>query len=84
MRTVVLGMIVVLVVSVSTFGELASEGAELVRVGMTICGAAIGLGVGSLLDPSPEGTPLSTCLLIMIPAAANSDGNGRTGRQMDR
>lgn len=56
--------------------DLPPDKAGLVRTGMTLFGAALGLGIGPFLNPSPEGTPWSDLLLISIPAAAAATATG--------
>jgi len=56
--------------------DLPPEKEEMVRTGMTLFGAALGLGIGPFLNPSPEGTPFSDLLLISIPAAAAATATG--------
>lgn len=68
-------LLVVLILGVSVLGNgLPSDKAELVRTGVTLFEAALGLG--PFLNPSPEGTPLSDLLFISIPAAAAATATG--------
>ena len=54
--------------------DLPAEKAELVRTGMTLSGAALGLAAGTAIALSlsldANATPLSTTLLLAIPVAA--------------
>jgi len=70
-------LLVVLVACLPVLGnDVPPEKGEIVRTGMTLFGAALGLGIGPFLNPSPEGTPLSDLLLVSIPAAAAATATG--------
>ena len=73
MRMMVCILMVALIPSLSVIGnDLPSNRPEQVRMGMTICGALLGLGIAipAALDVIPSDTPLSDCLLVVVPVAA--------------
>jgi len=77
LRFVICILLATLIVCLPVLGnDLASDKEELVRTGMTLFGAVLGLGIGPFLNPSPEGTPWSDLLLISIPAAAAATATG--------
>jgi len=70
-------LLAVLIVCLPVFGsDVPPEKEEIVRTGMTLFGAVLGLGIGPFLNPSPEGTPWSDLLLVSIPAAAAATATG--------
>jgi len=76
-RVVLCILLVVIILGMPVFGnDLSPEKEEIVRTGMTLFGAVLGLGIGPFLNPSPEGTPWSDLLLISIPAAAAATATG--------
>ncbi len=76
-RVVLCVLLGVLILGISALGnDLPPEKVERLRTGMTLFGAALGLGIGPFLNPSPEGTPLSNLLLISCPAAAAATSTG--------
>jgi len=77
MRVVTCILLVILIPSLSILAnDVPLEKEEIVRTGMTLFGAVLGLGIGAFLNPSPEGTPWSDLLLISIPAAATATATG--------
>lgn len=77
MREVVCLLLVVLMLGMSIHAsDVPPDKEEIVRTGMTLFGAVLGLGIGPFLNPSPEGTPWSDLLLISIPAAAAATAAG--------
>ena len=76
-RAVICILMMALIPGASVAGEdLPAKKVEVVRTGMTIFGAVLGLGIGAVLNPSPPGTPLSTSLLIVVPVAAMAATTG--------
>ena len=72
-RVMVCILMVALIPSLSVVGnDLPSNKPEQIRTGMTICGALLGLGIAipAALDLIPSDTPLSDCLLLVVPVAA--------------
>jgi len=77
LRVVICILLATLIVCLSVLGnDLSPDKAELVRTGMTLFGAVLGLGIGPFLNPSPEGTPWSNLLLVSIPTAAAATATG--------
>ena len=77
LRFVICILLAMLIACLPALGnDIPSEKEEIVRTGMTLFGAVLGLGIGPFLNPSPEGTPLSDLLLISIPAAAAATATG--------
>lgn len=76
-RAVICILMMALIPGLSVSGnDLPAEKVERVRTGMTIFGAILGLGIGSVLNPSPPGIPLSSALRIVIPVAATAAATG--------
>lgn len=76
-RAVICILMMALIPGLSVSGnDLPAEKVERVRTGMTIFGAILGLGIGSVLNPSPLGIPLSSALRIVIPVAATAAATG--------
>lgn len=76
-RAVICVLMMALIPGLSVSGnDLPAEKVERVRTGMTIFGAILGLGIGSVLNPSPPGIPLSSALRIVIPVAATAAATG--------
>ena len=76
-RTVICILMMALVPGASVVGDdLPAKKVEVVRSGMTIFGALLGLGIGAVLNPSPPETPLSISLLTTIPVAAMAATTG--------
>lgn len=72
-------LLAVLTPGLSLLGnDLPADKVENVRTGMTIGGAVLGLAIGipSVLDLIPKGTPLSDCLLVAIPVVATTIATG--------
>lgn len=72
-------LLVALIPCLSVIGnDLPADKVEHVRTGMTIGGAVLGLAIGipSVLDLIPEGTPLSDSLLVAIPVVAATIATG--------
>ena|GEM_PF-524824 len=84
LRFVICILLVILIPSLSILAnDVRPEKEEIVRTGMTLFGAALGLGIGPFLNPSPEGTPWSNLLFVSIPTAAAATATGAlVGRWM--
>ncbi len=73
MRKIVCLLLAALVAGLPVWGNgLPADKVEHVRVGMTLGGALVGLGVmvPTAVTLLPEGTPLSNTLFVAIPAAS--------------
>ena len=77
LRFVICILLATLIACLPVLGnDVPPEKEEIVRTGMTLFGAVLGLGIGPFLNPSPEGTPFSDLLLVSIPAAAAATATG--------
>ena len=77
LRFVICILLATLIACLPVLGnDLPADKVELVRTGMTLFGAVLGLGIGPFLNPSPEGTPWSDLLLVSIPVAAAATATG--------